>query len=135
MRLAICVIEDNGIINMLLAKLLRDVECDVYAYEDPVRALEDVERTRPDLFLIDKGLPTMSGTEVIRLIRESYCRPANAKIIAFSGYPGARDEMIAAGADEYVEKPFGKAAMLGAIERVMGVELQRKKLKKRKRSK
>src|SRR4030042_192663 len=67
--------------------------------------LEAYRRRRPDLIMLDLGLPDMDGTELIRQVRQQ----ANTPIIVLSVRGGERDKVAALdlGADDYVTKPFG----------------------------
>ena len=68
-------------------------------------ALRRWEQRRPDLVLLDLGLPDIDGSEVIRRIR----REAETPIVILSGRYGEREkvEALERGADDYVTKPFG----------------------------
>ena len=68
-------------------------------------ALERWEARRPDVVLLDLGLPDMDGLEVIRRIR----REAMTPIVILSGRYDEREkvEALERGADDYVTKPFG----------------------------
>jgi two-component system KDP operon response regulator KdpE len=62
-------------------------------------------QNRPDLILLDLGLPDGDGLEVIRVVREQ----SNMPIIVLSARGGERDKVRALdlGADDYLTKPFG----------------------------
>ena len=62
-------------------------------------------QNRPDLILLDLGLPDGDGLEVIRVVREQ----SDAPIIVLSARGGERDKVRALdlGADDYLTKPFG----------------------------
>ena len=68
------------------------------------QALESFSRRRPDLILLDLGLPDMDGTEVIRAVRAQ----ANTPIVVLSVRDAERDKIGALdqGADDYLTKPF-----------------------------
>lgn len=93
----------------------RDVT--VLRAESGTRALEAIERERPELVLLDIGLPDVDGYEVLREIR------------AFSDVPvvmlTARDEQmdkvkgLELGADDYVTKPFDHLELLARIKAVL----------------
>ena len=68
-------------------------------------ALERWEASRPDVVLLDLGLPDIDGLDVIRRIR----REAMTPIVILSGRYAEREkvEALDRGADDYVTKPFG----------------------------
>jgi two-component system KDP operon response regulator KdpE len=68
-------------------------------------ALQRWDARRPDVVLLDLGLPDIDGTQVIRRIR----REANTPIVILSGRYDEREKVEALdyGADDYVTKPFG----------------------------
>ncbi len=75
--------------------------------------LEAYRRRRPDLIILDLGLPDMDGTELIREVRQV----ASTPIIVLSVRGGERDKVAALdfGADDYVTKPFGVDELLARI--------------------
>ena len=68
-------------------------------------ALEQWEARRPDLILLDLGLPDIDGLQIVRRIR----REAATPIVILSGRYEEREkvEALERGADDYVTKPFG----------------------------
>jgi two-component system KDP operon response regulator KdpE len=72
-------------------------------------ALERWEAARPDVILLDLGLPDMDGLEVVRRVR----REAMTPIVILSGRYAEREkvEALERGADDYVTKPFGLAEL------------------------
>jgi two-component system KDP operon response regulator KdpE len=85
-------------------------------------ALHLWEQARPDLVLVDLGLPGIDGLAVIRYLR----REATTPIIILSARDQERDKVPAldAGADDYLTKPFGMAELLArvraALRRTLG---------------
>src|SRR5438105_11194262 len=76
-------------------------------------ALDATTRVRPDIVLLDLGLPDMDGLDVIRAIRSRMPTP----IVVLSAR-GAEHEKVAAldlGADDYLTKPFGVNELLARI--------------------
>jgi CheY-like chemotaxis protein len=65
-----------------------------------------IERTRPDVALVDLGLPVMSGFELARRIRANP-EYATTRLVALSGYGQDSDVQasLAAGFDEHLTKP------------------------------
>src|SRR5260221_13314837 len=76
-------------------------------------ALQAITHHRPDLMLLDLGLPGISGLEVCRRVREQSSLP----IIVLSVKDTERDKVMALdlGADDYVWKPFGMNEVLARI--------------------
>src|SRR5207248_7566759 len=76
-------------------------------------ALDASTRVRPDLVLLDLGLPDMVGLEVIRAIRARGSTP----IVVLSARGAERDKVAALdlGADDYLTKPFGVDELLARI--------------------
>ena len=101
----VLVVEDD---DETRAALVRALDGRGYAIEeapDGRTALERWEARRPDVVLLDLGLPDIDGLEVIRRIR----RDATTPIVILSGrYREAEKvEALERGADDYVTKPFG----------------------------
>ena len=89
-----------------LAILLRLLGYEVQTAHDGRQALVDVQVFRPDLVLLDIGLPGMSGYEVARRLR-SEPGAGQTKLVAVSGYAREEDrrQAYAAGFDDYLVKP------------------------------
>jgi len=76
-------------------------------------ALEMAARHHPDVVVLDLGLPTLSGIDVIRVLRGW----SDVPIIVLSARDAERDKIAAldAGADDYVTKPFGMGELLARV--------------------
>jgi PAS domain S-box-containing protein len=102
----VLVVDDNTDAADMLALLLSGVGCDVRtAYRGHV-ALQEAERFRPDLLLLDIGLPDMSGHEVCRRIREQEWGRSMV-IVAVTGWgqDADRQRSVHAGFDRHLVKP------------------------------
>jgi two-component system KDP operon response regulator KdpE len=109
----ILVVDDEPNILSTLAPLLRSRGYDVSTAMSGRSAIEIVEREKPDLIVLDLGLPDMDGVDVCRTIREG----GNVPIVVLSAR-GAEDDKVRAldlGADDYVTKPFGADELLARI--------------------
>jgi two-component system, OmpR family, KDP operon response regulator KdpE len=80
------------------------------------KALSEAAAARPDLVVLDLGLPDLDGVEVIEGLRGWTSVP----IIVLSGRTSGGDKVAAldAGADDYVTKPFGIEELLARIRAV-----------------
>jgi two-component system, OmpR family, KDP operon response regulator KdpE len=112
----ILVVDDEPQILRALRINLRARSYDVDVAADGADALRVAAVHRPDLVVLDLGLPDMDGVDVIRGLRGWTTVP----IIVLSGRAGSGDKVAAldAGADDYVTKPFGIEELLARIRAV-----------------
>jgi len=107
------IVEDDKAVRNLMATAL---EIRNYQYRTAKTGMEAISETvsyRPDLMILDLGLPDMNGTEVIRKVRTWSTLP----IIIVSARSDAHDkiEALDAGADDYLTKPFSVDEFLARI--------------------
>ncbi len=109
----ILVIEDDRATRLVLGRDLRSAGYRVVDADDARSGLERFAARRPDLVLLDLGLPDLDGLQVIRAIR----REAQTPIVILSGRYEEREkvEALERGADDYVTKPFGVAELRARI--------------------
>jgi CheY-like chemotaxis protein len=104
--LAVLVVDDNVDMASSLAILLRESGHDVQTAYDGPGALEAVRKFRPDVALLDVGLPELDGFEVAKRIRQ---QPILKKVVlvAMTGYGKESDRQRSqeAGFDHYLIKP------------------------------
>ncbi len=112
----VLIVDDEPQILRALRINLRARDYDVQTAVDGGSALETAAAYRPDLIVLDLGLPDMDGIEVIRRVRGWSDLP----IIVLSGRAGSEDKVKAldAGADDYVTKPFGVDELLARMRAV-----------------
>lgn len=109
----VLVVDDEPQILRGLGTNLRARGYEVETAPDGERALEVAARRRPDVVILDLGLPGIDGVEVIRGLRAWTQIP----IIVLSARDQERDkvEALDAGADDYVSKPFGMDELLARL--------------------
>ncbi len=110
----ILVIDDETEIVRILQRSLAAHGYDVLTANSGEKALEVMEHARPDLLLLDLGLPGMDGLEVCKRIRAKSNLPP---IIVVSVRDTEREKVQALdlGADDYISKPFGMNEVLARI--------------------
>ena len=88
---------------------------------DGTRGLEWALRDRPDLVLLDLGLPDLPGSEVLRRLREDP-RTATIPVVVVSAdaTPDRVGVLLDAGADDYLSKPFDIDSLLGVVDAHIG---------------
>jgi two-component system KDP operon response regulator KdpE len=109
----ILIVEDDSQIRRFLRATLT---AEGYLYHEAVTAEDGIaqaEARRPDLIVLDLGLPDHDGLEVIRRVRES----SQVPIVVLSARGQETDKISALdlGADDYVAKPFGVGELLARI--------------------
>lgn len=112
----ILVVDDEPQILRAMRINLRARHYDVAVAPDGTTALRDAAHLRPDLVVLDLGLPDIDGVEVIQGLRGWTQIP----IIVLSGRTGSQDkvEALDAGADDYVTKPFSIDELVARIRAV-----------------
>jgi two-component system KDP operon response regulator KdpE len=109
----VLVIDDEAPILHALRINLTARDYEVSTAADGAAGLAAMARDRPDVLILDLGLPDMDGTEVIRGVRGWTSTP----IIVLSAW-GQESQKVAAldaGADDYVTKPFGMDELLARL--------------------
>jgi len=109
----VLVVDDEPPIVRLLRASLAAVGHRVATAEDAGGALLAMAAEKPDVVILDLGLPDRSGLEVIAQIRQSSTIP----IIILSARSDERSkvEALDLGADDYIGKPFGMAELMARI--------------------
>ncbi len=109
----ILIVDDEPKILGTLAPLLRARGYEVFTAMNGRAALETVDRDKPDLIVLDLGLPDTDGVDLCREIREGQ----NVPIVVLSarGAEGDKVRALDVGADDYVTKPFGAEELLARI--------------------
>lgn len=109
----ILVVDDEIEILRALQRSLAAHGFEVSTANSGEEALASISHYRPDLMLLDLGLPGMSGLEVCRRVREQ----SNLPIIVLSVKDTERDKVLALdlGADDYVSKPFSVNEVLARV--------------------
>ncbi|HEY5859938.1 MAG TPA: response regulator [Actinomycetota bacterium] len=110
---SVLVVDDEPQILRGLRTNLRARGYEVFTAPDGEAALATAAKERPDLAIIDLGLPGIDGIEVIRGIRAWSEMP----LLVLSARDQERDKVLAldAGADDYVTKPFGMDELLARL--------------------
>jgi len=107
------VIDDEVQIRRLLRVVLESAEYQVHEAETAAQGLTDAATRRPDVVLLDLGLPDSDGVNVLRRLREW----SQVPVIVLSVRDDEEGKVAAldAGADDYVTKPFSSAELLARL--------------------
>lgn len=124
MKIKVLAVDDEEQIRRFLRASFMETEYQVIEAESVAEAIRRSATERPDLILLDLGLPDGDGKDVVKSVREWSSTP----IIILSAR-GDEDEKVAAlnlGADDYLTKPFSskelEARMKAALRRTANTE-------------
>jgi CheY-like chemotaxis protein len=103
----ILVVDDNTDAAETIGNLLRTLGSEIATAHDGPEALRAVLTFKPDICLVDIGLPVMDGYELARRLRDSHELAAGARLIAVTGYgqDADRERSRRAGFDAHLVKP------------------------------
>jgi two-component system KDP operon response regulator KdpE len=113
LRATILVVEDEPEIRRFLRTSLGAEGYRVVEAETGIRGATDAGIHKPDLAIVDLGLPDLDGVEVIRRIRA--WSPIPIIVLSARAREQAKIEALDAGADDYVTKPFGVGELLARV--------------------
>ena len=92
-------------------------EIDVVGAVNGEAALDSIERERPDIVLLDVGLPDIDGFEVLRQIRAF----SDVPVVMLTARDDSMDKVkgLELGADDYVTKPFNHLELMARVKAVL----------------
>jgi len=113
----VLVVDDEVEMQRALRAGLGYHDFDVRAVGTGEEAIREAAGWRPDVVLLDLGLPGMDGFQTLARLRPA----TRAAVIVVSVMPGEKDKVRAldAGADDYVVKPFGTEELVARIRAVL----------------
>jgi chemosensory pili system protein ChpA (sensor histidine kinase/response regulator) len=122
----VMVVDDSLTVRKITTRLLEREGYRVLAAKDGVDALEQTNRTPPDVMLVDIEMPRMDGFELARNVRADP-RTAATPIIVISSRTADkhRSHAFELGIDAYLGKPYEEAALLSHIRECLAKRRQR----------
>jgi CheY-like chemotaxis protein len=116
----VLVVEDNEDARTMMRLLLEAAGHEVRVAADGVEGLQAALDERPDVALVDIGLPRMDGYEVARRIHEAFSAAARPLLVAITGYglPADKRRAMAAGFDVHLVKPIDYSALEGVFAKL-----------------
>jgi len=110
--------EDDLNSYIYLKELLSDSNANLIHAADGQMAMDMISKHRPDLILLDIGMPAKNGFDCLDEIRK---KGFKTRVIAQTAFAldTEREKCLAAGCDGYIAKPIEKAHLLNLINRVI----------------
>ena len=104
-----------------LRELIRASMDDGYEFaeaSDGIIAMELAREVSPDLVILDLMLPRLSGLEVLARLNEDE-RLKDVPVLVITAWNETREDVLAAGADDFVSKPFDPEDLKAAVNRLV----------------
>ena len=122
-RYRIMIVEDQRENQLLLSRLMTDLGLDVKIAGDGEQCLALFQDWKPDLIWMDRRMPVMDGEEATRRIRQ-LPDGQTVKIVAVtaSAFKEQQQEMLDAGMDDFVRKPYRFDEIYDCLARQLSVE-------------
>lgn len=120
----ILIVEDQLENQLLLQRLLKDAGFSSKVAQNGAEGVELFQSYRPHFIWMDRRMPVMDGLEATQRIR-ALPGGKDVKIAAVtaSAFADQREEMLAAGMDDFVRKPYRPSEIFECLERQLGVRL------------
>ncbi|CAN7405415.1 response regulator [Bosea sp. LjRoot237] len=122
-RPRILVIDDEPQIHRFLGPALDAAGYEPIRADDATSGLREIARKPPDAVVLDLGLPDMDGKEALARARAFYDGPVI--ILSARDRETEKIDALDAGADDYVEKPFGVGELLARLRVALRHRLER----------
>lgn len=123
MSLPVLVIEDEGPIRRLLRTSLTPQGFEVLEAGSSASAMRLIAEERPEVILLDLGLPDEDGLDLLRRIRGSGLKTP-VIVLSARGEEKTKIEALDSGADDYVTKPFGMGELVARIRTALRHRVQ-----------
>ncbi|HEY9598091.1 MAG TPA: response regulator, partial [Cyanophyceae cyanobacterium] len=126
----ILIVEDNSVNRLVLSKLLRIPGFEVQQVENGEEAIALWQTWNPDLILMDMHMPVMNGYDATRQIRiqeqqklnHSQIYPTTIIAITASSFQEQRQEILEAGCNDFISKPFKSDEVFEKLAQYMHIE-------------
>ena len=121
----VLIVDDEQHIRLLIEQTLEELEdegVELQTAQDGQEGLDVVQVHRPELVFLDVQMPRKNGFEVCAAIKHELGL-ADTKVVLLTakGQAVDRERGLAAGADEYLTKPFDPDELLGLARRLLGL--------------
>ena len=119
---SVLVVDDSSLLRGILKEELEAEGFEVHTAEDGPQALEKARDVRPDVILLDIGLPGMDGYEVCRRVKADGAT-SDIPILMITALNELKDKLAGfeAGADDYLTKPFFTKELLARLRQNLRV--------------
>jgi len=111
----ILILEDDDMLGEMIKALLSIRDFEVYVLKDSSHMVEVVLKHAVQLILLDKVLQAEDGLEICQFLKKNHAT-AHIPVMIMSGHHNIMTECFAAGADQFIAKPFDLKLFLERLE-------------------
>lgn len=122
-RYRILIAEDQPENTLLLERLMDELGLETKTVENGVQCVQAYQEWQPDLIWMDRRMPLMDGLEAAgRIRRLPGGRAVKIVAVTASAFKEQQDEMLAAGMDDFVRKPYRFSEIYDCLARQLGLK-------------
>ena len=115
----VLVVDDDRMIRLMARRLLEKEGCEVVEGTTGRQAVDLARRERPDLLILDLGMPEMDGYDAIGEIKGDLALSGIPVIVLTAqDEPGVEERVLELGADDYLTKPIEPGVLLSRVRAV-----------------
>lgn len=113
--------DDSRLILKIYRTVLHNLGCESFLFKLPARALESVQKEKPDIILTDLNMPDITGIDLTREIRKKYSKE-KLPIVMVTTQDESRDYESAsdAGINDIMRKPFTESQVGEMLKKITG---------------
>lgn len=113
-------VEDDLNIQNVIRIALQNTQFEIVCFDNAYDMFSQLEKSTPDLFLLDIMLPDMDGIEIVKRIKKQH-KLKNIPIMIISAKTSEVDKVIGldTGADDYLIKPFGVLELVSRVKALL----------------
>ena len=128
----VLIVDDSATNLVLLAQLVRSIDCTPLTYSDPTQALQEAPDLRIDLAIVDYKMPKLDGIELIAKLRTL---PSFGDLpivmVTASDHSQVRYSALEAGATDFLKKPIDAVEVKSRLRNLMKLREAQNKLRDR----
>ena len=121
-KIDVLVLDDDPDLCMLMETMLKFAGLNVKRTTNPMHLPQKLEELKPDVLLMDMLLSGVDGKDICMQLKNDDAT-SEIKIMMISAHPDAREQCLAAGADDFLGKPFDMDIFLGKIHSLLSLKV------------